>query len=224
MRKHALIESYLDQTLTTPGGGQPPAAPGFVFGTVTYGDADWNTLHAIQSELIDRLILRGIDAESGYAVGFLRTFVEPVVYATGMDSADALGFARRAGLEYYVERTPDRVYVLSRKGRRVGEAEPCYAEGPGVCVMPNPDPGQVCRLRRRPYGRHTLNASLEWRRDRVRLIAALGCDTCEVGQLRFLDGPGVVAQVVRVDEPRILLDAPMITRYTARLEVPHAAR
>lgn len=220
MGKQALIDSYLEQTLTTPGGGRPPDAAGYVFGTATAGMEDWITLHTIQQELIDRLIPYGIYAEPGYAIGFLRTFVEPVVYATGMDHLPALGFARSAGLEYYVHRTPDRVRVLSRKGRCQGEAEPRYADDAKVCVMPNRNPKEVCILQSRPYLRTLVNAGLEWRRDRFRLTAALGCDTCQGGYLHLAEDPGRVGQLIRAGEPSVLLAHKTITRYTARLE-PH---
>ena len=222
MRKQALIDTYLDQTLTAPGGGRPPDEPGYVFGTVTYGPADFNVLLDIQQTLINRLTARGFAAGPGYAVGFLQSFVEPIVYASGMDSTQAMAFARRIGLQYYLGRTPNRVYVLSRRGKRIADGPPRYADQPGTCVMPNPDPSQVCLLLSRPYRGSDLNAGLEWRRDRVRLIAALGCRTCEEGALRTVPGAGTTEWLIRAHEPKVLLNCPAPTRYTATLELPHA--
>ena len=222
MRKQALIDTYLDQTLTTPGGGRPPEDAGYVFGTVTYGPGEWNVLLGIQQTLIDRLATRGILAEPGYAVGFLQSFVEPVVYASGMDAMEAIAFARRIGLQYYLGRTPNRIYVLSRRGKRVAEGPPRYVEQPGSCVMPNPNPNQVCMLLSRPYGGSALNAGLSWRRDRVRLVAALGCRVCKDGALNSMPGSGTTEWLIRAHEPKILLNCATPTRYTTTLEVPHA--
>ena len=222
MRAKSLIDTYLDQTLTTPCGGRPPEVPGYVFGTVTYGAAVWNVLLDIQQTLIDRLTARGIPAEPGYAVGFLQSFVEPVAYASGMNATEAVAFARKIGLQYYLGRTPNRIYVLSRRGKRVADGPPRYVEQPGTCVMPNPSPGQVCRLLARPYGGSALNAGLEWRRDRVRLIAALGCHVCEGGALQAMPGAGTTEWLIRANEPRILLNCSTPTRYTALREVPDA--
>ena len=86
----------------------------------------------------------------------------------------------------------------------------------------NPDPSQVCMLLSRPYRGSDLNAGLEWRRDRVRLIAALGCRTCEDGALRTIPGAGTTEWLIRADEPKVLLDCPAPTRCTTTLELPHA--
>jgi len=221
MRKQALINTYLDQTLTTPGGGMPPDRQGYVFGTVTYGAGDWNVLLDIRQALIDRLTARGVTAEPGYAVGFLQSFIEPVVYAAGMGGAQAAAFARSIGLQYYLGRTANQIYVLSRRGKRVAEAPPRFAEQPGTCVMPNPNPSQACGLLSRPYGGSDRDAGLEWRRDRVRLVAALGCRVCDDGALSPMPGGGTTEWLIRAGEPRILLNCATPTRYTTTLELPH---
>ena len=49
MHESAIIETYLDQTLTSPGGGPVPPAPFHVFGTVTRdGPMDWDELRLKQ--------------------------------------------------------------------------------------------------------------------------------------------------------------------------------
>ena len=79
MRESAIIETYLDQTLTSPGGGPLPPAPFHVFGTVTPdGPMDWEELLLKQQVTLGHLATMKTSAEPGYAIGSIQSWVEPM--------------------------------------------------------------------------------------------------------------------------------------------------
>ena len=220
MRKQALIDSYLDQILTTPGGGAPPPPPGFVFGTATpRGTTEWDKLHDRQTLIIDRLTQLGFDAQPGYATGFLRSFVEPVVFASGLEMEDAVDFARRMRFSTFLQRLRSAVYVVDRHGEWIGEGPERRLEQAGVCVMPNTEPGEICFMNGGPYGSRAISASLDWKWERQRLIAALGCQTCEQGKYFRMRALGAEAKVFSGGGPIALVPHEAPTRFTAVMEV-----
>lgn len=220
MRRQALIDSYLDQTLSTPGGGAPPPGPGFVFGTATpRGTTEWDKLHNRQANLIDRLTQLGFDAQPGYATGFLRSFVEPVVFGSGLEMEGAVAFARRMRISTFLQRLPFAVYVVDRQGEWIGEAPERRLEDAGACVMPNTEPGEVCSMNGGPYGSRAIAASMDWKWERQRLIAALGCQTCRQGELYRMRGPGAEGKVFTGGGPIALEPHEAPTRFTALMEV-----
>lgn len=222
MRKHALIDTYLDQTLTTPQGGPPPRPPAFVFGTAhRRRSRTWENLHTRQDELIREIERAGFTAQPGYAVGFLRTFVEPVIYATDLEIDDAISIAESQRLEFFIRLHFTGVYLYETKAGPVwiAEAPTRRWEEAGTCLMPNESPDSICHMRGGPYGSRAINASLDWTRERQRLIAALGCATCTNGTYYRMHG---VEHPLTGGGP-IGLDAHEVpTRYTAMVEVPHA--
>lgn len=219
MRKQALIDSYLDQVLTTPGGGPPPPERGFVFGTATpRGTLEWDKLHDRQALIIDRLARLGFEALPGYATGFLRGFVEPVAFAHGLENADAVAFAQRMRISMFLERRPGTVNVVDRDGRCIGEAPERRPDEAGVCVMPNTEPGGICFMNGGPYGSRAISASLDWKLERGRLVAALGCATCEQGKLFRMRALGAEGRVFSSGGPIALVPHEAPTRFTAMME------
>ena len=220
MRKQALIETYLDQTLTTPGGGAPPPGPGFVFGTATpRGTTEWDKLHDRQTLIIYRLTELGFDAQHGYATGFLRSFVEPIVFASGLEMEDAVAFASRMHISTFLQRLPFAVYLVDRHGEWIGEAPERRLEEAGACVMPNTEPGEICFMNGGPYGSRAISASLDWKWERQRLIAALGCQTCEQGKYFRMRALGAEGKVFSGAGPIALVPHEAPTRFTTMVEV-----
>ena len=220
MRESAIIETYLDQTLTSPGGGPLPPAPFHVFGTVIPdGPTDWDELRVKQQVTLGHLAAMKTSAEPGYAIGSLQSWVEPVVFAHGICDRTALSFALACMLEYHVAVRADGVEVLDRLGKVRGRGPLRLPDATGVCVMPNAEPGEVCVMRGGPYGSRAIAASADWAEQRSRLIAALGCDTCEQGRIfRF----GADRKLFSGGGPISLVGHPVVTRYTAEMEVNHA--
>ena len=220
MRKRAIIETYLDQTLTSPGGRPLPSAPFHVFGTVTPdGPTDWDELLLKQQVALDHLPPMKIPAEPGYAIGSIQSWVEPVVFAHGICDETAQSFALDCALEFYVAVRPDGIEVIDRWGRVRGRGPLRVPDATGVCVMPNAEPGEVCVMRGGPYGSRAIAASADWAEQRTRLIAALGCKTCQQGRV-FRLGPD--RKLFSGGGPISLVGHPVLTRYTAMLEVSNA--
>ena len=220
MHESAIIETYLDQTLTSPGGGPVPPAPFHVFGTVTRdGPMDWDELRLKQQVTLDHLLPMNVAAEPGYAIGSIQSWVEPVVFAHGINDRTAVSFALDCLLEFHVAVRANEVEVLDRLGKVRGRGPLHLPDATGVCVMPNAEPGEVCVMRGGPYGSRAIAASADWAEQRTRLIAALGCDTCEQGRVfRF----GADRKLFSGGGPISLVGHPVVTRYTAELEVNHA--
>lgn len=220
MRKQALIDSYLDQTLTTPGGGAPPPPPGFVFGTATpRGTTEWDKLHDRQNLLIDRLTKLDFEALPGYATGFARSFVEPIVFASGLEMEAAVAFASRMRISTFLQRLHLAVYVVDRHGEWIGEAPERRPEETGICVMPNTEPGEICFMNGGPYGSRAISASLDWKWERQRLIAALGCHTCQQGKYFRMRALGAEGKVFSGGGPIALVPHEVPTRFTTLTEV-----
>lgn len=168
--------------------------------------------------MIDRLRELGFQAQPGYAIGALRGFVEPVVFATGMGYDHATAFIDEMGIELYVQRVDESVDVLDGREECVASGPAGLPENTGVCVMPNAEPGEVCVMHGGPFGSRAINASLDWVRERTRLISALGCDTCHQGQ--YYRMRGVEGQLLS-GGPIGLVAHEVTTRFTAMLEVTH---
>ena len=117
MRESAIIETYLDQTLTSPGGGPLPPAPFHVFGTVTPdGPTDWDELRLKQQVTLGHLAAMKTSAEPAYAIGPIQSWVEPVVFARGICDGSALSFALDCLLEFHVAVRADGVEVSALLG------------------------------------------------------------------------------------------------------------
>ena len=219
MRKEALIESYLDQTLTGPSGGKGPESC-FVFGTATSRAAvEWEALHDRQQAMIQHLFDLDVYAELGYAVGALRSFVEPVVFASLMTHAQAKEFVRRMRIGLWIELRDDVVDVIDRHGEHVASGPVHLPDEVGVCVMPNTDPREVCVMAGGPFGSRAISASLDWKWERERLISALGCGTCNQGEYYRMGGASRQGQVLSGGGPIALVAHQVPTRFTAMLEV-----
>lgn len=219
MRRQALIDTYLDQVLTGPRGRKIPRAC-HVFGTAKPGGAsDWHALHDRQHAMMARLRELEVYAEAGYAIGPLRSFVEPIVIASLMLHEAAADFAREMRIGMYVERHDDTLYVLDRHGEIVTAGPVVLPEETGVCVMPNCEPSSVCFMQGGPFGSRAIAASLEWVRERQRLIAALGCKTCDQGRYYRVKGLGDPSQAQSQGGPIALGPHQVTTRFTAMLEV-----
>jgi hypothetical protein len=189
MRESAIIDTYLDQTLTSPYGAPVPESVGYVFGTATpQGPTDWEQLHHVQRKWLESLTKLGVDASPGYAIGAIQSWVEPVIFAAGVNEQSAGAIAADCCLEYYLHLRDGGVEVQDRRGNVCGRGPlrtPCVT---GVCVMPNSEPGEICVMRGGPYGSRAIAAAADWAEERTRLIAALGCETCEQGRV-FRFGP-----------------------------------
>jgi len=220
MRESAIIDTYLDQTLTSPYGGPVPESDGHVFGMVTpHGPTDWDELHRVQRKWLASLAKLGVEASPGYAIGAIRSWVEPVIFAAGLSNHNAKVIAGDCRLEYYLALREGTVEVLDRRGNVCGSG-PLHAPGTtGVCVMPNTEPRDICVMRGGPYGSRAIAAAADWAEERTRLIAALGCETCEQGRV-FRFGPE--RNVFSGGGPISLVGHPIVTRYTAILEVSNA--
>jgi hypothetical protein len=220
MRETAIIDTYLDQTLTSPYGAPVPESVGYVFGTATpQGPTDWEQLHLVQRKWLESLTKLGVDASPGYAIGAIQSWVEPVIFAAGVNEQSAEAIAADCRLEYYLALREGAVEVLDRRGNLCGRGPLRTPEATGVCVMPNNDPGEICVMRGGPYGSRAIAAAADWAEERTRLIAALGCGTCEQGKV-FRFGPE--RKVFSGGGPISLVGHPVVTRYTAILEVSNA--
>lgn len=220
MRESAIIETYLDQTLTSPCGAPVPESVGYVFGTATpQGPTDWEQLHQVQRKWLESLTKLGVDASPGYAIGAIQSWVEPVIFAAGVNEQSADAIAADCRLEYYLALRECTVAVLDRRGTVCGSRPLRTPETTGVCVMPNTEPGEICVMRGGPYGSRAIAAAADWAEERTRLIAALGCETCEQGRV-FRFGPE--RKVFSGGGPISLVGHPVVTRYTAILEVSNA--
>jgi hypothetical protein len=220
MRESAIIETYLDQTLTSPYGAPLPEAVRYVFGTATpQGPTDWEQLHQVQRKWLESLAKLGVDASPGYAIGAIQSWVEPVIFAAGVNEQSAGTIAADCRLTHYVALREGTVEVLDRRGNVCGSGPLRAPDVTGVCVMPNTEPGEICVMRGGPYGSRAIAAAADWAEERTRLIAALGCETCEQGRV-FRFGPE--RKVFSGGGPISLVGHPVVTRYTAILEVSHA--
>jgi hypothetical protein len=85
--------------------------------------------------------------------------------------------------------------------------------------MANTEPREICVMRGGPYGSRAIAAAADWAEERTRLIAALGCETCEQGRV-FRFGPE--RKVVSGGGPISVVGHPVVTRYTAILKVSNA--
>ena len=220
MRESAIIDTFLDQVLTSPGGAPLPDSVGHVFGTATpQGPTDWAELHSLQEFWLTAVADLGVEASPGYAIGAIQSWVEPVIFAVGMSDHDAQVIAGDCRLDHYLALRQGTVEVFDRWGKVCGRGPLRLPDVTGVCVMPNAEPGEVCVMRGGPYGSRAIAASADWAEQRTRLIAALSCDTCEQGQVyRF--GPD--RKLFSGGGPISVIGHPVVTRYTAELEVSNA--
>ena len=219
MHTQALIDTYLDQTLTGPAGGKVPESC-FVFGTATSRAAmEWEALHDCQQAMIKHLFDLEMYAEPGYAVGTLRSFVEPVVFVSLMTHTQAKEFVRRMRIGLWVERSGDVIDVIDRHGEHSASGPVRLPDEFGVCVMPNAEPGEVCVMAGGPFGSRAISASLDWKWERERLISALGCGTCNQGEHYRMCGAARQGQVFSGGGPIALVAHQVPTRFTAMLEV-----
>ena len=220
MRESAIIDTYLDQALTSPGGRPLPESVGHVFGTATpQGPTDWDELHRVQDFWLTAMAKLGVDASPGYAIGVIQSWVEPVILAAGLSDHNAAVIASDCRQEFYIALREGTVDVLDRWGKVRGRGPLRVPDATGVCVMPNTEPGEVCVMRGGPYGSRAIAASADWAEQRTRLIAALACGTCEQGRVfrfgrdrKFFCGGGPISVVGH----------PVPTRYTAELDVSNA--
>jgi hypothetical protein len=220
MRESAIIHTYLDQTLTSPYGAPVPESVGYVFGTATpQGPTDWEQLHLVQRKWLESLTKLGVEASPGYAIGAIQSWVEPVIFAAGVNEQSADAIAADCRLEYYLALREGTVEVLDRRGNVCGSGPLRTPAVTGVCVMPNTEPGEICVMRGGPYGSRAIAAAADLAEERTRLIAALGCETCEQGRV-FRFGPE--RKVFSGGGPISLVGHPVVTRYTATLEVSNA--
>ena len=220
MRESAIIDTYLDQTLTSPGGRPLPESVGHVFGTATpQGPTDWDELHRVQDFWLTAVAELGVEASPGYAIGAIQSWVEPVIFAAGLSDHNAAVVASDCRLEHYLALREGTVEVLDRWGKVCGRGPLRVPDATGVCVMPNTEPGEVCVMRGGPYGSRAIAASADWAEERTRLIAALGCETCEQGRV-FRFGPD--RKLFSGGGPISVVGHPVLTRYTAELEVSNA--
>lgn len=211
----AIIDSHLDQILTRPWGELPPSTPGYVLGSATpHGNTEWEHLHNRRDRIMARLSRDGAATEPGYAVGAVRSFVEPIAFASGLDLAITLDAARALGVPVILYRREGTVSVLDPDGAVLGHGAELRAESTGTCVMPNEEPGSVCYMHGGPYGSRAINAAADWRLERTRLLRALGCTTCEQGRyFRFrATGPD---RLLSGGGPISLTPHTVTTRYTA---------
>ena len=220
MRESAIIDTYLDQTLTSPYGAPVPESVGYVFGTATpQGPTNWEQLHLVQRKWLESLAKLGVDASPGYAIGAIQSWVEPVIFTAGVNEQSADAIAADCRLEYYLALREGTVEVLDRRGNVCGSG-PLRTPGvTGICVMPNTEPREICVMRGGPYGFRAIAAAADWAEERTRLIAALGCETCEQGRV-FRFGPE--RKAFSGGGPISVVDHPVVTRYTAILEVSNA--
>ena len=220
MRESAIIDTYLDQVLTSPGGGPLPESVGYVFGTATpQGPTDWEELHCVQDFWLTATAELGGEASPGYAIGVIQSWVEPVIFAAGLSDHSAAVIASDCRLEFYIALREGTVEVLDRWGKVRGRGPLRVPDATGVCVMPNTEPGEVCVMRGGPYGSRAIAASADWAEERTRLITALGCETCEQGRV-FRFGPD--RKLFSGGGPISVVGHPAVTRYTAELEVTNA--
>ena len=220
MRESAIIQTYLDQTLTSPGGRPLPASVGHVFGTATpQGPTDWDELHRVQDFWLTAMAELGVEASPGYAIGVMQSWVEPVIFAAGLNEQSAEMIAVDCRLEYYLALREGTVEVLDRRGNVRGRGPLLTPDTTGACVMPNTDADEICVMRGGPYGSRAITAAADWSAQRARLITALGCETCEQGRLwRF----GADRLLCSRGGPISLVGHLVVTRYTAELEVSNA--
>ncbi len=220
MRESAIIDTYLDQTLTSPYGAPVPESVGYVFGTATpQGPTDWEQLHQVQRTWLESLTKLGVDASPGYAIGAIQSWVEPVIFASGVNEQSADAIAADCRLEYYLALREGTVEVLDRRGNVCGSGPLRTPGATGLFIMPNNEPGEICVMRGGPYGSRAIAAAADWAEERTRLIAALGCETCDQGRV-FRFGPE--RKVFSGGGPISLVGHPVVTRYTAILEVSNA--
>lgn len=74
MRKSAIIDTYLNQVLTSPGGRPLPASVGHVFGTATpQGPKDWDELHRVQEFWLTVMAELGVEASPASGLGDVHT-------------------------------------------------------------------------------------------------------------------------------------------------------
>jgi len=220
MRESAIIETHLDQTLTSAGGQPLPPAPFYVIGTATpEGPTDWNELQLKRLTWIDHLAEMGVASEPGYAIGPIQSWVEPVIFAHGTDDVTARSIAADCLLEFHVAVRADGIEVIDWWGKVRARGPLHVPDVTGVCVMPNENPGKVCVMRGGPYTSSAISAAADWAEQRTRLIAALGCETCEQGRLY---GFGREGRIFTGGGPISLVGHPVVTRYTADLGVSNA--
>ena len=215
MRESAIIQTYLDQLLTLPGGETAPTT-GFVFGSaMAEGPDDWDALHDRQRRMLESLANRGVQASAGYAVGALLSWVEPVTFAPAMEWEDAKAFAHDWELGYFIGQAEGITTVYNEKGLPLAEAPRCEPIATGVCVMPNPEPGEVCIMPGNVIAPPAIRVALAWKNARCHLIAALGCRTCEEGEVFRMRGSG---SATFKGGPIVVFSPRVTTRFTALLE------
>jgi len=221
MNDHLLISTFIDQTLTLPAGGIPPREPGYVFGTVHHARPHiWDKLHRDLDLLIGGLRLRSIEVMPAYAVGALRSFIEPLAYTFAMDHAQAIETARILRHDYLLQRSKTSMHLIDvHAGITVADVPYQSPESTGVCVMPNNEPGEICVMSGSPYGSREISASLDWKWERMRLIAALGCSTCDQGKHFRMRTHAHEREVFSNGGPIALVPREVPTRYTVQVDV-----
>ena len=122
-------------------------------------------------------------------------------------------------ISIFLQRLRSAVHVVDRNGEWIGEGPERRLEQAGVCVMPNTEPGEICLMNGGPYGSSAISASLDWKWERQRLIAAMGCHTCEQGEYFRMRALGAEGKVFSGGGPIVLVPHETPTRFTTVMEV-----
>lgn len=190
MNDDFILSSYLNQQLTGPVGAPLPDQSCWVIGTAIHEEMTWEQAHDVQRLLIQWLADERYALHRAYALAPDRSWVEPVIVAIGADPDDVFDAAERANQNYVVRRTADSTLVLDRGGAVLarGPLAPA-ATSTGGCLMEGGSLTEVCEMKGSFYTGQGRRAGLRWQWERERLIAALGCVTCDMGTC-FKTGPG----------------------------------
>ncbi len=204
-----LITTYLNQHIAGRRGATPPPTPDYIVGTATRrGKNTWAALHEIQDELHIEFGGFGAATASGYARSQQPYFLEPIIFASGIDLDTVLAVVRKRRLEYCVERTAHEIRVISCDGDHVASGVPHYVAPLSGCHMPNPNPDEVCTMNGGPWGSAAMAAASDWANSRARTIAVHGCGVCEDGAYYRISG-----QIRRGGGPIDLRRTPVETRF-----------
>lgn len=168
----------------------------------------------------------GVRTASADLVDRGHAWVEPAAIATGLtlartESSDwperFQSACHRLGIGTVVRIRDGQWQVLALEGpqgreARVVSSDPCSVtrDVDRRCVLlPAPEVGEYCRMHGGPWVRRSIEAALAWRLHRGRLVASVGCDTCEGSRYVFQgvvrEGGGAIG----------LVDLPVPTRWLA---------
>ena len=150
---------------------------------------------SLPDDLIRYLGDAGLRSRSAIGVDLDRRWLERVVLAEAA-STHIVTVAAKLHLQPYLSiwrvadgRTVVEVVdvtdgqVVARGFGRVGKIST------RTCPMvPGSQCGDLCKVYGGPWTSHSMNAMGRWERKRVRMIDALGCDTCGDGAVRFIMG------------------------------------